>query len=113
MIKKSLLILILLVIFFFVFFSVNRVSGSDNSLITNDSYIIAEKISYLFEPPQKGDFVLFQNNQSTGVDFVGQIFDVTEEGNVRKYHVSAKKDPVNPWIITRDKISAKIIFPRL
>lgn len=72
-------------------------------------HVLSEKVSYLFNNPKKGDRVIFKVDD-TNMDFIGVIIDIENIDNRTTYKV-ASSNSNNPWVITRDKIVAKIYYP--
>ncbi|MBI2596620.1 hypothetical protein HYW41_00465 [Candidatus Daviesbacteria bacterium] len=112
---KFLIILIMsgcLLVFTYLFLaSPHRVSGSPISPFKRGQFILSEKMTYLFFPPEVGDRVIFQPVEkqvdSVGAgDFVGIIMKKDSD-----LHYTIQSREGSPWIVSRKEIKERIYYP--
>jgi hypothetical protein len=111
---KIILAIFVFIIIYFLVFSVNQITGSDDSIFRNKQYYFFEKITYLLKPPQIGDIVLFKyDNASTDIDYVGVVIN-TERSKEDKltYVIVNRLNPKNTFLITRENFVARAIYPQ-
>lgn len=103
----------LIIVLLLLLFSLQEVKGSDNSIFKNNQIYLSEKVSYLFRKPSVGDAITFTVNDAGWIGLITQI----QEGEALKgqnttiYTVVTNLQPKNPWLITKDKITSRIIYP--
>lgn len=110
---KLLIILVIssvLLIFIYLFLaSSHRISGSPLPPFKKGQFVLSEKITYLFFPPEVGDRVIFQPiEKQTDIgtsDFVGVIIKKESDS---QYTIQSREG--NPWIVSKKEIKERIYY---
>lgn len=72
--------LAIFVVSYLFFFAPGEVHGSSSyPTWQEDERFITDKISYKFNPPERGDFVVLESPKNTDVDFIKRIVGLPEE----------------------------------
>lgn len=108
----TIILIIVLGIFGISFMAIpNKVSGKPVATFKLGESVLSEKISYALTSPSVGDRVIFKDEQSIDVPFIGVISKITVDNKGKIIYEIISSNPANPWKVQKDKILSKIYYP--
>lgn len=94
-----------MLLFTFLFLaSPHKIIGSPIAPFKTGQFVLSEKITYLFFPPEVGERVIFQPVEKQA-DFVGIIM---KKDNDLHYTIQSREG--SPWIVSKQEIKERIYY---